>query len=108
MDQLLLVFSGVVLLLTLAGAEQGQGGVFTGCSVDMQHCVFEDNILDIINNVPSLEQCRLMCKAEKDCRYITYYDTFYAMNEHFAGSCILFSLYHTPCIILEITDARAV
>ena len=91
MYQLPIVFSGLFLLLTLAGAERGQGKVFTECSVELQHCVFENNIINIINNVSGLEDCRLMCKAEKDCRYLTYYDSDYTSFEPFAGSCILFS-----------------
>ena len=89
MDQLL--FPAFLLLLTFARAQCHQGEVFTECSVNSQHCVFEDNILSIINNVTTLEQCRLMCKEEKDCRYITYYDAFFAQGDPFAGSCILFS-----------------
>ena len=92
MDQLQIVVSGVFLLLTFSQAEVGQGDVLTKCSVYSQHCVFENNnILSIINNNPSLEECRLKCEAEKGCRYITYYDYDPDHEEPFSGSCILFN-----------------
>ena len=92
MDQLQIVVSGVFLLLTFSQAEVGQGDVLTKCSVYSQHCVFEDNnILSIINNMAGLEECRLKCKTEKGCRYITYYDYDPDHEEPFSGSCILFN-----------------
>ena len=48
-----------------------------------QHCVFEDNnILEIINKVPTLEECELICKDDIACRYITYYDPDYGIGGH--------------------------
>ena len=91
MFQFLIVVSGVFLHLAFGREERGQGEIFTECSVELQHCVFKDNILYIVNNAPSLEECRLICEAEKDCRYFTYYDSDYAKVEPFAGSCIMFS-----------------
>ena len=88
MVQLPSVVSGVfLLLLSFAPTEE----VFTDCSVDLHHCVFEDNILAVINDLPSLEECRMECQAEKACQFITYYDPDYAITDPFAGSCILFS-----------------
>ena len=106
MFQFLIVVSGVFLHLAFGREERGHGEIFTECSVELQHCVFKDNILYIVNNAPSLEECRLICEAEKDCRYFTYYDSDYAKVEHLLGpaSC----LATAPCIllILEITDVR--
>ena len=63
------------------------------CTTQNQHCVFEDNIISIINNV-TLNECRLLCIGDSSCRYLSYYDK---KGYPFPESCILF----TQCKVYE-------
>ena len=63
------------------------------CTALNQHCVFQDNIISIINQV-TLDECRLLCNGDSSCRYLSYYDK---NGYPFTDSCILF----THCKVYE-------
>ena len=59
------------------------------CSSEGVECDFnEDNLIDAVMSVLSLEECRQMCLDQESCEFISYFDATAAPIAHF---CQLFS-----------------
>merc|ERR1719450_1144862 len=66
-----------------------QGDSPVTCASDNVACtVHEDNLLDIVGDVASIEECRQLCYYMEDCDYLTYYDI---NGSPFIEVCQLFS-----------------
>ena len=53
----------------------GSYGAALECSSEGVECDYsETSIIDIMMQVPSVEECRQLCQDEASCHYITYFD----------------------------------
>ena len=58
------------------------------CSSEGVECDFnEDNLIDAVMHVKSLEECRQMCLDQESCEFISYFDDSAGPISHF---CSLF------------------
>ena len=62
------------------------------CSVDGLACEMHDNTIAILPNVPTMEECRLLCQDQDNCNYISH---FGAVSFPFVETCMLFSACDT-------------
>ena len=83
-------FTAGVLLSLLVTAASASGAPVT-CSSEGVECeVREDNLIDAVMHVMSLEECRQMCLDQESCQFISYYDDSAAPVSHLCqmfGSC---------------------
>ena len=80
----------IFLVISATAASEGllQDSPVT-CSSKGGECLFsEDNLLDAVMHVMSLEECRQMCLDQESCNFISYFDATAAPIAHF---CQLFS-----------------
>ena len=55
------------------------------CSSEGVECDYsETSIIDIMMQVPSVEECRQLCQDEASCHYITYFDQDWRLKRTFA------------------------
>merc|ERR1712126_532417 len=80
-----------LLLLVISCSGQSNGGTPFICSSDLDvnrayECQHPSGQIDIITNVPSIEDCRQLCLDNDQCQFITYY-----FSDGFPGKkmCIL-------------------
>ena len=62
------------------------------CSVDGLACEMHDNTIAILPNVPTIEECRLLCQDQDNCNYISH---FGPGSYPFVETCMLFSACDT-------------
>jgi hypothetical protein len=43
------------------------------CAIDGMACNMQDNIIQIVNDISSIMECRILCHDEQSCAYITFY-----------------------------------
>ena len=82
----------IFLVISATAASEGlvQDSPVT-CSSEGVECDFnEDNLIDAVMHVMSLEECRQMCLNQESCQFISYYDDSAAPVSHLCqmfGSC---------------------
>ena len=63
----------------------GSCGAALECSSEGVECDYsETSIIDIMMQVPSVEECRQLCQDEASCHYITYFDQDWRLKRTFA------------------------
>ena len=80
----------IFLVISATAASEGlvQDSPVT-CSSEGVECDFnEDNLIDAVMHVMSLEECRQMCLDQESCEFITFFDATAGPISHF---CSLFS-----------------
>ena len=66
-----------------------------GCVAEGQSCgMLEENILSIFPNIPTMDQCNLLCRDTPNCTFATH---FGSESFPFSSSCVLF----TACDVLH-------
>ena len=76
METLALLLSMLVLVLSSTSAEgigEGGGSPVTCASNNTACDDTEDNHIEIIGGIESIQECRQLCYDSKECEYITYY-----------------------------------
>ena len=59
-------------LVVLSNAEGNLGNLSEQCQAPV-HGQLEDNILEVVSDLGSVEACEAECAGVTDCRYYTYY-----------------------------------
>ena len=63
------------------------------CSSESVECEYNStNLIDIVIQVPTLAECRQVCEATADCRYLTH---FSAAAAPVSRACLLFATCHS-------------
>lgn len=71
MGSLTSAFCVLLALLFISGSQ----GSAIECSSEGVECEYNDgSIIDIVMQVPSVEECRQLCQDEDGCHFITYFD----------------------------------
>ena len=93
MGSLILNICGMLpLLLLISGGTNGlqvpHASAPVTCSSESVECDYNStNLIDIVIQVPSLAECRQLCKDEEQCEFITYYEDTASPVAHL---CMLF------------------
>jgi len=69
-------------------AFEAEGWPEDACKVSGQTCEFQENLLSIVPNIQTIDECELICKDNSECTFFTY---FGEDNSQFSENCILFS-----------------
>ena len=82
-------FLWVTVLLTVAGSFSLQALPGGSCYIKDEECKVDgDNVISILHNIPTLEQCRQICHDEEHCSFLSY---FGANSFPFTETCMMFS-----------------
>ena len=60
-------------LLIMSSSGQSNSEIPFICSIESQECQHPSGQIDIVTNVPSIEECRQLCQDHDQCQFITYY-----------------------------------
>ena len=92
MGSLILNICGMLPLFLLISGTNGlqvpHASAPVTCSSESVECDYNStNLIDIVIQVPSLAECRQLCKDEEQCEFITYYEDTASPVAHL---CMLF------------------
>ena len=92
MGSLIFNICGMLPLLLLISGTNGlqvpHASAPVTCSSESVECDYNStNLIDIVIQVPSLAECRQLCKDEEQCEFITYYEDTASPVAHL---CMLF------------------
>ena len=58
------------------------------CAIEGMACNMQDNIIQIVNDISSITECRILCHDEQSCTYMTFYGP---ESFPFSDTCVLYS-----------------